>query len=127
MWGEAPPVDGNVMPLWLGEELGTLLSSLHRTTAVILKSNGGMGVMQNVRGLLFVLGKNSCSPSFLGKGRWGLHLVVIKVSIDGEPVPSYLLGFARCPGFGPPLDYTAGITLCPHELWDLLLFFLQGS
>lgn len=50
--------------------------------------------------------------------------MVIKVPIDGEPVTSYLLGFAGCSGLGPPLDYTTGITLGPHELWDLLL--LQG-
>lgn len=48
--------------------------------------------------------------------------MVIKVPIDGEPMTSYLLGFTGCPGLGPPLDYTAGIALGPHELWDLLLF-----
>lgn len=50
--------------------------------------------------------------------------MVIKVPVDGEPVTSYLLGFTGCLGLGPPLDYTAGIALGSHELWDLLL--LQG-
>lgn len=74
-----------------------------------------------------VLGNKPCSSFRAQERAEGLHLVVIKVPIDGEPVPSNLLGLARCPGFAPPLDYTAGITLCPHKLRDLLLFFLQGS
>lgn len=41
----------------IGEEPVTLLSFPYRATAVILKSNGGMGQMLNVRGLLLCAGE----------------------------------------------------------------------
>lgn len=60
-----------------------------------------------------------------GEARLGHHLVVVKVSIDREPMSPDPLGLARCAGPGPPLDHTGCITLGPHKLWGLFIF-LQG-
>lgn len=60
-----------------------------------------------------------------GETRLGLHLVVVKVSIDREPVLLDPLGLTGCVAPGSPLDHTACITFGMHKLWDLLVL-LQG-
>lgn len=56
-----------------------------------------------------------------GEARLGLHLVVVKVPIDGEAVSPDPLGLTRRSAPGPPLDHTGCVTLGPHQLWDLLV------
>jgi hypothetical protein len=60
-----------------------------------------------------------------GQARQGCHLVIVEVSIDGKAVSPDSLSLARGAGLGSPLYHTAGITLGPHQLWDLLVL-LQG-
>ena len=56
-----------------------------------------------------------------GEARLGLHLVVVKVPVDGEAVSPDPLGLTGRSAPGPPLDHTGGVTLGPHQLWGLLL------